>query len=707
MTWKPWQIAAATCAAMAMTAGSAQASGFEAGAAKVNITPPAYTAESDSAFVPACGTTTAQVSELWPGPRPFQFEKPYKDIYGIGKFAPGDPYCDSNGTKRYEAPYLAGGSGENHWPKSVDPGNPVEARASVVSVGSSKVALVSVDSIGLFNVTMERIRAEVERLDPSLTQIFISSTHDESAPDPIGLWGPNTGEEGKPEGPNAVSSGVDEYYFTWMVPRVAKAVVAADEARKPATLHVAISSLPSNVQSCWSSYPFIDNQEMPVLQATDEDGHVLFTLVDVSTHDETLSFSGVTKYTHELSADWAGRMRQALEARWPGSVGIELAGMVGSVETPTVYEPESTQVLRVPGALHNVPGNPNGCSSVYPEPSSGKPVEDAEEFLTAYGDSIANTAAAALGHAGHVVPQTAKVQQLPLCVEDENNFFKGAFALGLFPDRPAYANSECTVEGGSQPELPSYLKTGVGVLTLGPIQFAYSPGEVFPFTEIGGPIDEEQMPFPTNCYSPATENFFCGTPLPMTPYTAAEMTGRYRFLVGLGEDMTGYLFPPGNFVGDEGEVIKEPWAAYENTKKVGSTDRFGYGHSDDAETSGPYVGLEVTGALQRLLASDGQGQTVVPGLFVDASGHLSDRPFASGAFAGAVGVEILEPGHTTPIKLLIGDQARGWANFYGEPDPGTAGTSLPYSVSTRGVILTKADEPLLIDVFAGASELGL
>jgi hypothetical protein len=504
-----------------------------------------------------------------------------------------------------------------------------------------------------------------------------------------------------------VSSGVDEYYFNWMVPRVAKAVVAADEARKPATLHVAISSLPSNVQSCWSSYPFIDNQEMPVLQATDEDGHVLFTLVDVSTHDETLSFSGVTKYTHELSADWAGRMRQALEARWPGSVGIELAGMVGSVETPTVYEPESTQVLRIPGTPHNVPGNPNGCSSVYPEPSSGKPVEDAEEFLTAYGDSIANTAAAALGHAGHVVPQTAKVQQLPLCVELENNFFKGAFAFGLFPDRPAYANSECTVEGGSEPEKPSYLKTGVGVLTLGPIQFAYSPGEVFPFTEIGGPIDEEQMPFPTNCYSPATENFFCGTPLPMTPYTAAEMTGRYRFLVGLGEDMTGYLFPPGNFVGDEGEVIKEPWAAYENTKKVGSTDRFGYGHSDDAETSGPYVGLEVTGALQRLLAGDGQGQTVVPGLFVDASGHLSDRPFASGAFAGAVGVEILEPGHTTPIKLLIGDQARGWANFYGEPDPGTAGTSLPYSVSTRGVILTKADEPLLIDVFAGASELGL
>jgi hypothetical protein len=210
MAWKPWRIWAATCAVMAFTAGSAQASSFEAGAAKVNITPPAYTAESDSAFVPACGATSAKVSELWPGPRPFQFEKPYRDVYGIGKFALGDPYCESDGTNRYEAPYLAGGSGQNHWPKSVDPGNLVEARASVLAVGSSKVAIVSVDSIGLFNVTMQRIRAEVQRLDPSLTQIFISSTHDESAPDPIGLWGPDTGEEGNPEQPTAISSGVDE-----------------------------------------------------------------------------------------------------------------------------------------------------------------------------------------------------------------------------------------------------------------------------------------------------------------------------------------------------------------------------------------------------------------------------------------------------------------------------------------------------------------
>ena len=52
----------------------------------------------------------------------------------------------------------------------------------------------------------------------------------------------------------------------------------------------------------------------------------------------------------------------------------------------------------------------------------------------------------------------------------------------------------------------------------------------------------------------------------MTPWTSAEMT--YRLLVGLGEDMIGYLFPPGNFLGSEGEVHQQPWLAYESANAV-------------------------------------------------------------------------------------------------------------------------------------------
>jgi hypothetical protein len=426
-------------------------------------------------------------------------------------------------------------------------------------------------------------------------------------------------------------------------------------------------------------------------------------------------------------------MRAAMQARWPGSVGVELAGMVGSVETPTLYMPESTQVLRVPGALHGVPGNPDGCSSVYPEPSSGTPVSDAQQFIGAYGQSVADAAAAALQGASSFVPSTLHSQQQSLCVPLENNLFVAAYGAGLFPDRPRYSESTCTVEvagasaagattqgaagasttstpaatapaaAGSTEAQANWLKTDVGVLTLGPVQLAYSPGEVFPFTEVRGPIDEAQMPFPTNCYEPASENFYCGTPLPMTPWTSAEMTKRYRFLVGLGEDMIGYMFPPGNFVGDEGEVNSQPWLAYESTNQNGGHDRFGHGHSDDAESVGPYAGLSVTETLKQLLAADGKGSRVLPGLYLDAAGHLSDSPFAGEGFGGAVGVEVL--GSKGVQKVMIGRQASGWATFDALPDTGTAGTSLPYSVRTAGVILSSGS-PLLVDVFAGASALG-
>ena len=394
--------------------------------------------------------------------------------------------------------------------------------------------------------------------------------------------------------------------------------------------------------------------------------------------------------------------------------------MVGSVETPTVYEPQTTQVLRVPGALHNVDGNPDGCRSVYAEPASGTPVTDAREFIPAYGRSVADAAAAALQGARVYGARTISSQQQPLCIELENNLFKAAFGAGLFPDRPAYADSECTVptkpaapgSAGSAgasaaapaAESPTYLKTNVGVLTLGPVQLAYSPGEVFPFTEVRGPIDEAQMPFPTDCYEPSSENYFCGTPLPMTPWISAKMTRSYRFLVGLGEDMIGYMFPPGNFVGSEGEVSSEPWFGYQAANQTGH-DRFGYGHSDDSESVGPYAGLEVTNALQALLASDGVASRVMPGLYIDAGGHLSDSPFALGAFTGAVGVKVLPPGKTTPRTYLVGSSARGWATFDGQPDPGTAGTTLAYSVRTGGVF-PPIGKAILVDVFSGERALG-
>ena len=180
--------------ALLVLAFASPAGAFKAGAASVDVTPPPYTSESDSAFVPACGTSAAQVAQLWPGPRDFAFEKPYVDAQGVGHYEPGDPYCESDGTGRYEAPYIAGGSGAEPLADGCRSRQRPAGARDRASTGTSKVAIVSVDSIGLFDVTMQRIRERGGRtLDPSIEQVFVSSTHDESAPDPIGLWGPEPG----------------------------------------------------------------------------------------------------------------------------------------------------------------------------------------------------------------------------------------------------------------------------------------------------------------------------------------------------------------------------------------------------------------------------------------------------------------------------------------------------------------------------------
>lgn len=801
--------------------------GFEAGAASADVTPPALDtalgAKLDAeAFVPACGSSEAEIAKLWPGKRLFAFTDPYIDLFHAGQYVPGDPYCDADHAGRYQAPYIGGGSQSNRWPttsadpatnggldltnpvtKTVASADPIDVQAVVFDVRGTHVALVTIDSIGVFDTTMNQIRSAVAKVDPDLApnDIFISSTHDESAPDPIGLWGPTLSDAPAPidqvgnAQPLPVSSGVDNYYMAYLVRKAASAIEAAAADLQPATLHVVDARMPSNEQSCWSSYPFVDTAVMPVMQAVSKSsGKVIFTLVNVGTHNETLGFSGNPAYLAMLSGDWGGELSQDLHDHY-GGVGLEMAGLVGSVETPAIYPallPSGAQrqpvngiyedaagrpdpallpiVPEVPGAFHNVPGNPtNGCSSVYPEPaaSSGRalaPITDALDLIDVYAASVATAAAAALAgpKVATVVPTTARAQTQSLCLELENQLFAAAFADGIFADRPGYVDPSCRVgftrsgslsttsgatSGGEHPPtVPLYLKTEVGVLTLGPVQIAYSPGEVFPFTEVGGYVDDAQMPFPTSCFVPdltdptdATgADYTCGAELPDTPMVSAEMTTPFRFLAGLGEDMLGYMFPPGNFVGIEGETLESPWALYEDTTTAGmnGVDRFGYGHADDPESVGPHVGIDVTHALSGLLAHDGAGTTVLPGLFVDAHGHQCDSPFPANAissgdakgswvagcagFTGAVGIRVVEPDGVR--RVIDVGRARGdasaWATYFGTPDlPGGtpaatyAGTSgavrtaaFPYTTATRGVILH--GRALLIDVFSGANELG-
>src|SRR5947209_17902255 len=167
--------------------------------------------------------------------------------------------------------------------------------------------------------------------------MFLSATHDESAPDSLGLGGVT-----------ATTSGVNDYFVNYMVDKSAAAIEQAYKAMRPATIRYTEVLEPSDTRQCWSSYPFIDDQHVPVLEAVDARGRAIVTLASVSQHAETLGFNGGTPALDAqkmwVSSDWVNFFRSALERRF-GGVAIEMAGSVGSVESPEVY---SQAISRVP-----------------------------------------------------------------------------------------------------------------------------------------------------------------------------------------------------------------------------------------------------------------------------------------------------------------------------------------------------------------------
>ena len=179
---------------------------FKAGAAAESITPPPFGAVPNDAA--DCAPPFAS-AVTFDGPRRFAFEEPYNDAAHAGTYQLGDPFVDCNGNGRWDGILLGGGADTPRFPTTV--ADPVTARALVVSNHQSTIAVEVLDQEGLFNVYQERIRAQVLADGYHLDGIFISATHDESAPDTLGI-----------SGVSQTTSGVDAYYVDFLVTQSAR-----------------------------------------------------------------------------------------------------------------------------------------------------------------------------------------------------------------------------------------------------------------------------------------------------------------------------------------------------------------------------------------------------------------------------------------------------------------------------------------------------
>jgi hypothetical protein len=378
--------------------------------------------------------------------------------------------------------YLAG-FGTNR--KATKVHDPITARAVVLADGEEKVALVTVDVVGLFLPVVERIRAKLT----GFKYVLVSATHNHEGPDTLGLWGASP-----------IQSGIDPEYLKRVEAGCVLAVKSADRDRKPALARVGSARDPDLLND--SRKPIVKHDELVALHFRDpKTDKPLGVLVQWNCHPETLG----SKNT-EITADFIHSTVKSLRDSQKCPVAY-FSGTVGGMMT--------TLGLTV-------------------KDEKGKDLVDSS-FAKAerYGQLVARLAEKALKDAVPVALTPFDVRTRELLVPVDNNIYRLAWSFGVL-DRTMYK-----WEGNATPKTfkpskdvskPAAVKTEIGYLKLGALEIAAIPGEIYPELVLGKVEDpaDPGADFPD---------------APIEPAIYAQLKSKHRMLIGLANDELGYFIP--------------------------------------------------------------------------------------------------------------------------------------------------------------------
>ena len=427
--------------AVTLSTHASAAPAWLVGAAKVDITPPAYNPADDARDFSVCPTS------VFSGPRAFDFEEPYSDLNGNGVYDFGEPYCDANANGRWDGIFVSGGVGE----VATTVHDHLFARAFAIGHGGHSIVVASVTAQGLFKNYVDDMRATALAQRPQISGIVVSANHNESSPDTVGIYGaPSI------DGVAGGRSGIDDYYMDFLDHKVAGAIVAAYDDLHAGDLKVTETPVPDDLSIRVSdNFPTTDDTGklvaadpyVRVLQATDDAG-VVFTVMNLAAHNQEI---GHGDNPSQLSEDWPGYFERALDAR-VGGTSIFLVGDNGSIEDPA--------------ADHD---------GTYAEAEGS-------------GNSFAGLVADVLPSATELRPGDVRLTTSTFDVPLQNNLFVAAAAAGLFGKR--------TIDpAGASAQGPVALQTEVGILDVGPqLQMLLWPGEAFPALAVGSHWGVDEAP---------------------------------------------------------------------------------------------------------------------------------------------------------------------------------------------------------------------
>jgi hypothetical protein len=390
--------------------------------------------------------------------------------------------------------------------------DPIMVRAVVLEAGKAKVALASVDVVGLFREPVERVRKEL----PGFTYVLVSSTHNHEGPDTLGLWGANM-----------FVSGVDPDYLKKVEAGIVAAVRQADKALREVKARIGTARAPELLHD--GREPYIKHDELVALQFLDKDGKTAGVVVQWNCHPETLE----SKNT-EVSADFVGYTVSWLKERYRCPV-VYLTGTVGGLMT----------------SLH-----------VEVKNEKGELLADGSFAKTErYGQLIGQLADKALkgGKDVRLTPITARSR--PIFLPIENPMFRVAFELGVLR-RPAFlwsgdvAKAEPVEAKASIKGKAVCVQTEIGWLRLGDLEAAAIPGEIYPELVLGkvqDPVDPG-ADFPDAAIEPSIYG---------------QMQAPYKMMIGLANDELGYIIPKRQW--DE----KPPYCYGRKQKQYGEVNSLG------------------------------------------------------------------------------------------------------------------------------------
>ncbi|MEA2453235.1 MAG: hypothetical protein QOG04_1945 [Actinomycetota bacterium] len=406
------------------------------------------------------------------------------------------------------------------------------ARAVVLDSAAQTVAMVSLDVVGLFNIEVQRARAEMAIRYPEMNidQLVVSSTHTHEGVDTMGYWGQlylNT-------------DGKFPAYQAFIRSQIIDAVHDAYVSREAARVKLAVGAPPVPIRD--SRPPIVTDPEVNTAQFIRSDGSTIGTLVNWSNHPESRGSNNQL-----VSSDFAHGARETLEQEL-GGTAVYFSGAVGGLQTPLGVD--------IPGY-----GSAESWDRTF-----------------AIGEFVAESAIDALATTEPEEITGLHAARRQFYMDSDNNGLRALNARGIF-DIPTFLGGESWgsepsghTEGVEVDEEGSQVKTEMVAVTLDGVEgdtaavFLTVPGELSPEIELGG-YGRPECPQ-------------ADTGRPFEPVIRDQFGARNVFVLGLGQDELGYIIPGYDF-----HMFSVPFDGHDGTGPVpvgvNEADTCGEGHYEE------------------------------------------------------------------------------------------------------------------------------